>query len=122
MMLAMGLPMAVASSHSAYYSVFQMMKYVLAQFMGVSYEQQNDTTKGKDSHESLLKIFLNLLKTKVGKPNIIIGILSIYQSIKKMRSRCDYNTDKYTNEQLLTNVAKAKEFNSKMSNIFNFAI
>ena len=122
MMLSKGVPLAVASSHSAYYSVFQMMKYVLAQFMDISYEQQKDETKGKDSHESLLKIFKNFLKTKVDKPSIIPIILSLYQSIKKMRTRCDYHIDDYTVAQLSTNVANAKNFNCKMSNIFNFAI
>lgn len=122
LMLTKGMPLAIASSHSAYYSVFQMMKYVLARFMNVSYEQQNILTKSKDSHESLLKSFTTQLKTKVDKASVITGILSLYQSIKKMRTRCDYGTEIFTLGQLLANVTNVKDLNLRMSNILKFTI
>lgn len=122
MMLAKGLPMAVASSHSAYYSVFQMMKYVLAQFMGVSYEQQIVITQNKGSHNSLFNIFKVVLRKTIKDSTVFNCVMSLFNKTKMMRQTCDYGSLIYSQDQLNENVKNAKEFSLKLSNIYNFTI
>lgn len=119
MIAKQGVPLSVASAHVAYYSAFQLMKYILAQFMDLPYGQHDVIAKGKDSHNSLLVEFVKRLSKKM-KQTTVNTIRTLLTRLKMIRQRCDYNTDNFSQIQLDNNVASAKGFYNTMSNMYNF--
>ena len=59
LLIGNGLP--VTSAHPAYYSVFLLLKYMLAHFASISYSDQEALTSKKDSHGILSNEALKFL-------------------------------------------------------------
>lgn len=88
-----------ASIHCSYYSVFQYMKYILANLKDrpYSYEQQ-DATQKSGSHETILLEIRNRLNLKTSDLRFFCDTLSL---LKKQRKIADYTDTTFTIEECL---------------------
>lgn len=101
-----GLP--ATSAHPAYYSVFLLMKYLLAHFGPISYSDQEVLTNGKDSHGVLSKEALKFLSANdvITRNDYFVW----YNKLKKMRKRADYTPGVIEEWELKDNLDIAKKF------------
>lgn len=101
-----GLP--VTSAHPAYYSVFLLMKYLLARFGLISYSDQEVLTNGKDSHGVLSREALKLLAANdaITRNDYFVW----YNKLKKMRKQADYTPQVLEEWELKDNLDTAKTF------------
>lgn len=101
-----GLPMT--SAHPAYYSVYLLMKYLMAHFQYIGYDQQEELTKNKDSHNVISSQVLSFLKVEDCKNGN--AYFEWYNKLKMMRRKADYKPVEIKNEILNQNFADAKDF------------
>lgn len=101
-----GLP--VTSAHPAYYSVFLLMKYLLARFGSLSYRDQEVLIDRKDSHGVLSKEALKLLAANdaITRNDYFVW----YNKLKKMRKQADYTPHVIEEWELKDNLDTAKTF------------
>lgn len=94
-----------ASIHCSYYSVFQYMKFILANLntRPYSYEQQDATPKS-GSHETILLQIRNRLNLKTSDLRDFCDTLSL---LKKQRKIADYTDTTFTIEECLDAKNKA---------------
>lgn len=101
-----GLP--VTSAHPAYYSVFLLMKYLLAHFGSHSYDKQEDISKNKDSHKVISNLALPFMATQDAETGN--DYLYWYNKLKMMRNKADYKPIDIEDSLLKTNLNAAKDF------------
>ena len=97
-----------SSAHPAYYSAFLSIKYVLAYFCSVAYEQQDIMSHDADSHNRLSSIALPemiKLDATTGRDYLVW-----YNKLKKMRRLADYKPDPIADSMLQDNLIAAKNF------------
>lgn len=96
------------SAHPAYYSVFLLMKYVLAHFYSTSYDHQAEITKNTNSHKVISSKVLIFLKNEDPKNGNMY--FEWYNKLKMIRRKADYKPVEIKNEILDHNFADAKVF------------
>lgn len=104
------------SAHPAYYSVYLLMKYILAHYMSTSYAAQDDLARSKDSHKVVSQIVLPYLKNvdpKTGNDYFVW-----YNNLKMMRRKADYRPASIDVMNLSENLDYAKAFMGCVSNHF----
>lgn len=109
-----GLPLT--SAHPAYYSSFLLMKYLLAHFFSVSYAQQEEMTKNKDSHKMLANKALPCMAiqdTETGNDYLVW-----YNKLKMLRRKADYKPVDIEDSLLTENLTTAKDFMKSVDSHF----
>jgi len=100
---------ALSSAHSAYYSVFLLIKYMLAHNFSLSYAQQDELTRnGKDSHKILSDRALECMATQDQETGSDYFVW--YNKLKMMRKKADYKPVEIDDSLLMTNLTTAKDF------------
>lgn len=90
--------------HCFYYSCFQLSKYVLATFCEVSYEKQEQESKGEGSHQ-----YVHHETAKALEKISHIAFLdynSCYSKLKSLRKKADYSLKPISPEDV--DIAKKK--------------
>ena len=108
--------LSVTSAHPAYYSVFLLMKYLLAHFGSHSYDKQEKIAKNKDSHNvisNLALLFMVAQDAETGN-----DYLYWYNKLKMMRNKADYKPVDIEDSLLRTNLTAAKDFIQKAESHF----
>ena len=110
----------VTSAHFSYYSVFLLMKYLLHHYMGDCYENQEQETKGRDSHKILSdKVLLNLASSDVTNVN---DYITFYNHLNNIRRKADYVNEPIPQAVLEKSKDNAQEFFDKSSQLYNFVV
>lgn len=80
-----------ASVHCAYYSCFQLSKYVLSDCFKLNYQEQNKLTDNKGSH----KIIIKELSTELKRINVFYqtDYSRSMNKLKKLRRKSDYDDE-----------------------------
>jgi hypothetical protein len=110
----------IPSAHLAYYSAFLIMKYALANYNSLSYDQQDQITGSSASHNAIFTSFMDeIKKVALGDAN---DYMVNYQKMQLIRQQADYKKDApmltYTN--LKANVERAKTFYNKVATLYKF--
>jgi hypothetical protein len=110
----------IPSAHLAYYSAFLIMKYALANYNSLSYDQQDQTAGSSASHNAIFSIFMDeIRKVALRDAN---DYMENYQKMQLIRQQADYKKDApmltYTN--LKANVERAKTFYNKVATLYKF--
>lgn len=97
-----------SSAHPAYYSVFLLIKFLLAHCFSVSYAQQETLTKNKESH----KVLSNMALTTMAAQDTETGndYLVWFNKLRMMRRKADYNPVEIADSMLRENLTTAKKF------------
>jgi len=98
----------LSSAHPAYYSVFLLIKFLLAHCFSVSYAQQETLTKNKESH----KVLSNMALTTMAAQDTETGndYLVWFNKLRMMRRKADYNPVEIADSLLRENLTTAKKF------------
>lgn len=106
LLIGNGLP--VTSAHPAYYSVYLLLKYMLAHFASISYSDQEALTSKKDSHGILSNEALKFLAANdaITRNDYFVW----YNKLKKMRKQADYTPNVIEEWELKDNLDIAKMF------------
>lgn len=110
----------IPSAHLAYYSAFLIMKYALANYNSLSYDQQDQITGSSASHNAIFSIFMDeVRKVALGDAN---DYMVNYQRMQLIRQQADYKTDKsrLTHINLKANVERAKTFYNNVATLYKF--
>jgi hypothetical protein len=110
----------IPSAHLAYYSAFLIMKYALANYNSLSYDQQDQIAGSSASHNAIFSIFMDeIRKVALRDAN---DYMENYQKMQLIRQQADYKKDApmltYTN--LKANVERAKTFYNKVATLYKF--
>ena len=110
----------IPSAHLAYYSAFLIMKYALANYNSLSYDQQDRITGSSASHNALFLSFMDEIK-KVALEDAN-DYMENYQKMQLIRQQADYKIDKsrLTHINLTKNVERAKTFFNNVATLYKF--
>lgn len=111
----------IPSAHLAYYSAFMIMKYALANFNSISYDQQDQITGSSASHTLLFLSFMDEIKKRVALGDANDYMVN-YNRMQLIRQKADYKTDKsgLTHIVLKENVDRAKTFYNNVATLYKF--
>lgn len=98
--------MFMASIHCFYYAVFQMSKYILANYCNIGYEEQEKNSKGIDSHHYVSSTMGNRLE-ELNK-FYMVDYNRSYSILKMLRKKADYSMN-IVDEQDAQKARKASE-------------
>ncbi len=99
--------MLAASIHCAYYSCFQLSKYMLKLCCGLSYEQQDEESKGKDSHYYIVDKLSDYLNTKSHLS--FIEYIKYIAKLKRLRKKADYTDMEVTEDDAWVAIKSANK-------------
>ncbi len=102
-----------SSIHCLYYSCFQLSKYVLAHYEGLSYDIQDRETKSVDSHFYIS----SHISEKLSKKNRFYGIdyNTYYGTLKMLRKRADYSNEEITDRDVVRAQKNAERLNKLLT-------
>lgn len=104
-----------SSVHCSYYSVFQIIKYILNHSFNIDYKAQNSQI-AYNSHESL---FIELYN-KESSPTFRRDMRARFDFIKEQRKKADYeNCDPFTDEESITVKEKSEVLRNKLKSKYN---
>lgn len=84
--------MYTSSVHCSYYAGLQFSKYVLANKCGIGYEDQEQNSKGKDSHYFVSDNTGRALD-RMGEHIGFIDYNKFFNKLKKLRKKADYSEE-----------------------------
>lgn len=102
-----------ASVHCAYYSSFQYTKYILSEYVGINYQQQQNVCRDKDSHKVIYGMMCDKLIDDIVASNIYQGH---YKNLKRLRIKADYGTYAINKEEAKQSLRKAEALNQLLHN------
>lgn len=76
------------SVHCSYYSVYMFSMYMLCHKCNISYEDQSENSRGRDSHFYVIKNIADDLNKK--NRYYMTDFYSWYNKLKKLRKQADY--------------------------------
>lgn len=107
-----------ASIHCSYYAVLQYMKYTLAHTdkEPLSYEEQDEQSKGKSSHEYIIV----QIKQRIDRhrPKAAQEFAQTVRELKDMRIDADYSSRQFTVEESLECKQQAEGLIAKLKTYF----
>ena len=107
-----------ASIHCSYYAVLQYMKYILAHTdkEPLSYEEQDEHSKGKSSHEYIIV----QIKQRIDRhrPKAAQEFAQTVRELKDMRIDADYSSRQFTVEESLECKQQAEGLIAKLKTYF----
>jgi hypothetical protein len=107
-----------ASIHCSYYAVLQYMKYILAHTdkEPLSYEEQDEQSKGKSSHEYIIV----QIKQRIDRhrPKAAQEFAQTVRELKDMRIDADYSSRQFTVEESLECKQQAEGLIAKLKTYF----
>lgn len=107
-----------ASIHCSYYAVLQYMKYILAHTdkKPLSYEEQDEQSKGKSSHEYIIV----QIKQRIDRhrPKAAQEFVQTLRELKDMRIDADYSSRQFTVEESLECRQQAEGLIAKLKTYF----
>ena len=107
-----------ASIHCSYYAVLQYMKYILAHTdkEPLSYEEQDEQSKGKSSHEYIIV----QIKQRIDRhrPKAAQEFVQTVRELKDMRIDADYSSRQFTVEESLECKQQAEGLIAKLKTYF----
>lgn len=107
-----------ASIHCSYYAVLQYMKYTLAHTdkEPLSYEEQDEQSKGKSSHEYIIV----QIKQRIDRhrPKAAQEFAQTVRELKDMRIDADYSSRQFTVEESLKCKQQAEGLIAKLKTYF----
>lgn len=77
------------SAHFVYYGVYHLIQYIICHNLNMSYSEQNDYSKGANSHKKILDLFYNDIKGKLNQNSI--DIWRKLEKVKIKRKQSDYS-------------------------------
>lgn len=109
----------IAAVHPAYYAYFQLVKYILAQKLGIDYSQQDKEVVGKNSHNVLIgKLKEDIQKNHNSHPDVF----RYMATMKQFRTSADYKNTSIAEEDLTNFFNQLNELLKKFEQFYNIQI
>lgn len=109
-----GLPLT--SAHPAYYSVFLLLKYVLAHFCSIDYVKQDELTSGQGSHREIADRALPFLVSNDAE--VANDYKVWYNKLEMTRRKADYRPVELKESQIRDVLNAAKSFKENVEKHF----
>lgn len=114
LLLDNGLPLT--SAHPAYYSVFLLLKYVLAHFCSIDYVKQDELTSGQGSHREIADRALPYL---IANDAEVANDYKVwYNKLEMTRRKADYRPVELKESQIRDVLNAAKSFKENVEKHF----
>lgn len=114
-----------SSTHCAYYSCVQLMKYIICNKIGVNYDKQlteisqlrSLRAKRTGSHNYMIdKIEDSLISFDKREAALFINLI---EDLKDFREKSDYGNIEILSQQSIDSITKAKEIRTQLINFFH---
>lgn len=106
-----------SSVHCSYYAGFQYSKYVLANYCNINYEDQEQQSKGRDSHFFVCQQIGKNIDNK-GKHLNFIDYNRYYNKLKMLRKKADYSENIINSDEATKALIYANDLIKILNNTF----
>lgn len=94
------------SAHLAYYSVFIVLKYIVCNYLGISYEVQDKEHSGGMSHKEIIDKVIDDVDDK--NPDLSFDLERYVNSMKQLRVKADYKNEEIDGPSISRHLANAQ--------------
>lgn len=107
----------IASVHSIYYSIFQLIKYIIKEHLGIDYQVQEKLIKDKQNSHVII---INILKKDIinNHKSSLSQISRDFGELKLRRTIADYQKKGLTQEEIKECIDIANNLRNELSTIY----